>query len=196
MRQMHSLHLMNFQRKINILFMPANNISAKELHDEINSGALEKGCMILDVRTPAEFSESHICGSKNIELSQFTGNEDFLKQHKQIFFVCKGGVRAGKACQKIPAEILPKSWILEGGIDSWISHGFDVIRPRTVKFSVMQQVQLVIGTCVALGSILTLTVSKWFAVIPLFFGCGLIFAGLTGICMLLIAISKMPWNKA
>ena len=175
--------------------MQANRISATELHKHINSGILENGAIILDVRTPAEFSEAHINGAKNIELSQFSGSENILTQGKKIFVICKGGVRAGKACQKIPESILPKTYVLEGGLDSWISSGFDVIKLRTSSFSVIQQVQITIGLCVATGSILTLTISKWFAIVPLFFGCGLTFAGLTGICMLLRVISKMPWNR-
>jgi len=39
-------------------------------------------------------------------------------------------------------------------------------------------------------------VNKLFAIIPLAVGCGLLFAGLTGICGLALLLAKMPWNKS
>lgn len=170
-----------------------NKISAQNLHNEINSS--QGSFLILDVRTPVEFQESHISGAKNIELENFSGGEECLLCYDKIFVVCKGGVRADKACKKIPESILPKTFILDGGLDSWINNGFDVIKLKSCKFTVMQQVQIIIGIFVAIGSMLALTVSKTFALIPLFFGCGLTFAGFTGVCMLLKIIAKMPWNK-
>lgn len=171
------------------------HISAKELHAQINAGVLENNAIILDVRTDVEFREKHILDSKNIEVSQFNGSEDFISKSEKIFVVCKGGIRAVRACEKIPQELQHKCFVLESGIDSWVANGFDVVAPKKVKFPLMQQMQVIVGSFSAVGSILALGVSKWFAVIPLIFGSGLTFAGLTGICMLLRFLAKMPWNR-
>jgi hypothetical protein len=44
--------------------------------------------------------------------------------------------------------------------------------------------------------VLALLVSRWFAVVPLFLGCGLLFAGVTGTCGMAILLARMPWNRA
>jgi hypothetical protein len=60
----------------------------------------------------------------------------------------------------------------------------------------MRQVQITVGFVSAIGATLALTISPWFAVIPLLAGCGLLFAGLTGFCGLALLLAKMPWNRA
>jgi hypothetical protein len=60
----------------------------------------------------------------------------------------------------------------------------------------MRQVQITVGFVSAIGAVLALLISSWFAVIPLLAGCGLLFAGLTGFCGLALLLAKMPWNRA
>jgi hypothetical protein len=45
------------------------------------------------------------------------------------------------------------------------------------------------------GALLALAVNARFAVILLFFGCGLLFAGITGKCGMALMLAKMPWNR-
>jgi hypothetical protein len=59
----------------------------------------------------------------------------------------------------------------------------------------MRQVQITVGFLTGLGGLLALTVNKFFAIIPLVVGSGLLFAGLTGFCGLAQVLAKMPWNK-
>jgi hypothetical protein len=80
-------------------------------------------------------------------------------------------------------------------MDSWLSKGYDVVKIKKSGLPIIQQMQMIVGAGVSIGSVLALTSSKWFAIIPLFFGCGLILAGLSGICLLLKLLAKMPWNK-
>jgi hypothetical protein len=59
----------------------------------------------------------------------------------------------------------------------------------------MRQVQIVVGSLSAAGSLLALAVDSWFAVLPLFLGCGLVFAGITGKCGMALLLARMPWNR-
>jgi hypothetical protein len=59
----------------------------------------------------------------------------------------------------------------------------------------MRQVQITAGTISALGAVLALALNPLFAIIPLFIGCGLLFAGLTGTCGMAMFLAKMPWNR-
>jgi hypothetical protein len=60
----------------------------------------------------------------------------------------------------------------------------------------MRQVQIAVGLISAAGAALALTINPLFAIIPLVMGCGLLFAGLTGMCGLALLLAKMPWNRA
>ena len=154
-----------------------------------------ENAILVDVRTPAEFAEAHIEGAMNISLDNFNGNEICLKNAGKIFLICKGGVRAGRACAKVDPELLHKVFVLEGGLDEWIKNGFAAVKNQKNKLSLMQQTHLAIGSGVAATSLLSLSGLHFMSLFSLFFGCGLIFAGLSGFCPLLTLISKMPWNK-
>ena len=56
---------------------------------------VQKGAIILDVRTPAEFKDGHIKGSKNIALQTLNGQVETIKKwNKPIIACCKSGMRS------------------------------------------------------------------------------------------------------
>ncbi|MBS1928408.1 MAG: rhodanese-like domain-containing protein [Chitinophagaceae bacterium] len=60
--------------------------------------ALDAGALIVDVRTPGEFSSGHIKGSKNMPLQQLSGSWKSLSgTHKIIITVCASGIRSHAA---------------------------------------------------------------------------------------------------
>jgi phage shock protein E len=61
---------------------------------------VQKGAIILDVRTPDEFNEGHIKGSKNIALQIINGNIETIKKwNKPIIACCRSGMRSAVAGQ-------------------------------------------------------------------------------------------------
>lgn len=59
---------------------------------------VQKGAVILDVRTPAEFKEGHIKGSKNIALQVLIGQVETIKKwNKPVIACCKSGMRSAQA---------------------------------------------------------------------------------------------------
>jgi rhodanese-related sulfurtransferase len=59
---------------------------------------VQKGAIILDVRTPAEFKDGHIKGSKNIALQTLNGQVETIKKwNKPIIACCKSGMRSTQA---------------------------------------------------------------------------------------------------
>ena len=64
-----------------------------------------KEYILLDVRTPSEFSEKHLSGAVNIDYnsSEFEKNIQSLDNSKPIFLYCKSGRRSGSS-----VEILEK----------------------------------------------------------------------------------------
>jgi rhodanese-related sulfurtransferase len=59
---------------------------------------MDKGAVIIDVRTPGEFQGGHIKGSKNIPLNTI-GNqiESIKKLNKPVIACCASGMRSAQA---------------------------------------------------------------------------------------------------
>ncbi len=78
------------------------------------------GAVLLDVRTPGEFSSGHISGAKNIDFtsSSFGSKIAALDKSKTYFLYCRSGARSGGACNAMAAEGF-KVYNLAGGIGSW-----------------------------------------------------------------------------
>ncbi|HIE44737.1 MAG TPA: rhodanese-like domain-containing protein [Flavobacteriaceae bacterium] len=70
---------------------------------------LEKGAVILDVRTPAEWAEGHTKSAKLITLNDIPQSVEKIKAwNKPVIVVCKSGGRAGTAL----------SYLQQAGIDA------------------------------------------------------------------------------
>ena len=59
---------------------------------------IEKGAVIIDVRSPGEFAGGHIKGSKNIPLNEIgTKINEIKKQNKPVIACCASGMRSSQA---------------------------------------------------------------------------------------------------
>ena len=59
---------------------------------------LERGAVIIDVRTPGEFMGGHVAGSKNYPLQDLPSKVDELKGvGKPLVLCCASGARSGQA---------------------------------------------------------------------------------------------------
>jgi rhodanese-related sulfurtransferase len=59
---------------------------------------LDKGAVIIDVRTPGEFQGGHVAGSKNYPLQDLPNKVDELKKiNKPLVLCCASGNRSGQA---------------------------------------------------------------------------------------------------
>jgi len=59
---------------------------------------MEEGAIIIDVRTPGEFSSGHIKGSINIPVDKLSSNLNKLKaKNKSIITCCASGARSAAA---------------------------------------------------------------------------------------------------
>jgi rhodanese-related sulfurtransferase len=143
---------------------------------------------IIDVREPDEFLQEHIPGSRNIPLSQIAQAAAQL-QGQSVILSCRSGKRAAQAKSILEAQGCSNLSLLEGGILGWKA----AKKPTTCLkkgYSIMQQVQIIAGTMILLGSFVK---PLWFLA-PLA-GFGLLTAGLTNTCMMATLLSCMPWNK-
>ena len=59
---------------------------------------MDKGAVIIDVRTPGEFQGGHINGSKNIPLNTIGNQIDSIKKlNKPVIACCASGMRSTQA---------------------------------------------------------------------------------------------------
>jgi rhodanese-related sulfurtransferase len=177
-----------------MLEIKSKSISPAALAVCLDAGNIHE---LLDVRMPPEYASAHVPGARLIPLGQLRV-EAFLREHKpgtSIYVLCQAGQRASAAIEQFERAGCDDCVLVEGGTQAWIDAGLPVHRGVSGVLPLMRQVQIVVGALSAAGAILALSVNRWFAVLPLVIGCGLLFAGTTGTCGMALLLARMPWNR-
>jgi rhodanese-related sulfurtransferase len=65
---------------------------------------VEKGALLLDVRTPGEFAMGAIPGAKNIPVQSLGGRLDELAKDKPIVVYCASGMRSASALSLLKSK--------------------------------------------------------------------------------------------
>jgi len=158
---------------------------------------LDKGeAVLVDVREPSEHAAQSIKGAVLMPLAKVNLAALPDISGKKLVLHCQAGRRGGAACERLLAENPTLDvYNLEGGIAAWEQLGQEVNRSGSFCLPLDRQVQLTIGICLLMASMLGYFVSPLFLLLTGFFGAGLTFAGLTGFCGLALLMAKMPWNQ-
>jgi rhodanese-related sulfurtransferase len=171
--------------------MPVATISPRELAALIDRGEVAE---IIDVRTPAEYREVHVPQARNVPLDSV--NRDIMGDAtRSTYFICQGGGRSAKACQKVMEAGIKNVVSVDGGTKAWADAVLPVVRGKKT-ISLERQVRIAAGSLVLLGAILAWFVHPYFIGISAFVGAGLVFAGVTDTCGMGMVLARMPWNKA
>lgn len=172
--------------------MPLRTVDATTLRKWMDTGE----AMVVDVREPAEHQAQSIPDATLLPLATLSKAALPALTGKKLVVHCRRGGRGGTACEKLLAED-PNLEIynLEGGIEAWAQAGLRTNVSGKFFLPLDRQVQLAIGLCLLIGSVLGYYTTPAFFWLTGFFGLGLTFAGLTGYCGLAMLIAKMPWNQ-
>ena len=155
---------------------------------------LDRGeAILVDVRDDFENKMSRVPGSILMPLEKLD-MDYFSRQDQKIILYCETGNRSMKAGRKVSASVESPVYSISGGLKSWISQGFP-LEGCACRYSLLEQVQIFIGTILFIGALLTLFISEYYSLISLFIGIGLFNAGVTGRCPAMKLIGMMPWNK-
>ena len=81
--------------------------------------------MLVDVRTPGEYSEEHIRGATMINYQDDTFKDQInkLDKNKPVYLYCRSGKRSAAAQEVMVKEGFKKVIHLKGGITAWKNEG-------------------------------------------------------------------------
>ena len=154
---------------------------------------------LIDVRTPAEFERVHAAGARSVPLDRLDVAALLAGRGAEgpVYFICKSGARAGKACAAAVAAAGGGANVfnIAGGTDAWVAAGLPVVRGASRVIPLERQVRIAAGVLVFAGTLLGVLASPWFLVVPAFCGAGLAFAGITDTCGMGMLLARMPWNR-
>jgi len=88
--------------------------------------ATTKDAILLDVRTPAEYSRGHIAGSTAIDISDpaFVTRINLLQKDNTILLYCLSGSRSYSAANYMSEHGFKKIYHLQRGLMDWNQRGF------------------------------------------------------------------------
>lgn len=169
-----------------------------DAHDSADPSA-GKLPVLLDVRTPAEFTSVHIPGSQCVplELLESTDDETLRTDYGQtpVVVVCRSGRRAEQARERLMRAGVQTANILNGGIIEFDKARPDRVRRGKSRWAMDRQVRLTAGSLVVVGFLGGRLVSPRIGFLAGAVGAGLTVSALTDSCMMASVLSKMPWNK-
>ncbi len=168
-----------------------STVSAAELSQLLAAG----GVQLIDVREPVEHAEAHVAGSTLIPLGQIESRAGEIEKARPVVVMCQSGKRGQQAAERLRKLGFGDVRNLEGGLQAWKAAGQPCAAADRAVMPLMRQVQIIIGSFVLAGSLLTAFVDPRWVYVPMFFGAGLIFAGVTGFCGLALLVARLPWNR-
>lgn len=85
--------------------------------------------IVLDVRTPQEYSEGHLANATLIDWngSSFEADAAKLDKTKAICVYCAKGGRSASACAKLASMGFTEIYDMKGGITTWKGEGKEVV---------------------------------------------------------------------
>jgi phage shock protein E len=86
-----------------------------------SKGDLQKGAMLVDVRTPGEFNQGHLEGAQNIDwlAPSFASKWSEIDKDTKIYVYCKVGGRSAQSAQKLRSMGFKNVINLTGGYDAY-----------------------------------------------------------------------------
>lgn len=156
---------------------------------------LQKGAVIIDIRSPFEFAGKHIPEARSLPLDQLRAEQ--LPENQVVIFNCFRGTRTRKNAHLLRqyASRCAEAYQLDGGLQAWEKAGLQVQTVPGQGLDIMRQVQIAAGSLVVLGVLGGFLLSPVLYLLSGFVGAGLVFAGITGSCGMAKILTAMPWNR-
>jgi rhodanese-related sulfurtransferase len=152
---------------------------------------------VVDVREFPEFAAGHIEGSELVPLRGIEEAAEGWGRDEQVLLVCRSGRRAEEARLVLAGRGFTAVSVMDGGIEAWVAAGQPVKRVEGRRvWSLERQVRAGAGSLVLITLALAYLVSQRWLIGTAFVGGGLVFAGVSDMCMMASVLGRMPWNRA
>jgi rhodanese-related sulfurtransferase len=152
--------------------------------------------VVLDVREYVEFAAGHIDGAQLAPLGKVECMAEVWPREQALVLVCKAGGRAEQARLRLAAKGFETLIVLEGGMDRWLAEGRPVVTEKRQAWALERQVRIAAGALVLITLALAVMVSKLWLIGTGLVGGGLVFAGVSNICMMASVLGRLPRNRA
>lgn len=176
-------------------------MSAHRIHPVDLMSQKTPATCIIDVRTAAEVKAAGLPDSINIPLHELTPERlqaEIVKHSKSgacVYLLCQAGRRAEMAAEQLAGKVGGQLYVVEGGMDAVKQSNITLNGAGPKVIPLERQVRIAAGLLVLIGAILGTWFNPVFYGLSAFVGAGLIFAGVSDICPMGMAIAKMPWNR-
>ena len=99
------------------------SISTKEYFEKTQTPEILEGSILIDVRSPEEYAQSHIPGAVNKPLDQFSVWGEEMGHYTTVFVNCRSGGRSGAACSILSSHGV-NTINIQGGVLDWEQSGY------------------------------------------------------------------------
>ena len=101
------------------------NMNVSEAREAIKEN---RGLLLLDVRTPAEFRTAYIRGAMLVPISVLPAKLSELEAHKDsvVIVYCAVGGRSASASKFLASQGFSNVFNMSGGIEAWKRQGFEI----------------------------------------------------------------------
>lgn len=91
---------------------------------------INKGALIIDVRSPEAYQAGHIVNARNIALSDLESNKELGKKQKNkpMLAVCDDGASSGKAANVLRGAGFENAFSIKGGLRSWQADSLPLVK--------------------------------------------------------------------
>lgn len=105
--------------------LSVNNVTAADSVRLINKGAI-----IIDVRSQEAYEAGHIVNARNIAISELESSKELVKKQKNktLLVVCDDGARSGKAATVLRSAGFENAFSLKGGLRNWRTESLPLIK--------------------------------------------------------------------
>ena len=105
--------------------LSVNNVTTADSVRLIN-----KGAMIIDVRSQEAYKSGHIVNARNIAIAELEASKELAKKprNKTLLVVCDAGARSGKAATVLRSAGFENAFSIKGGLRSWQAESLPLIK--------------------------------------------------------------------
>ena len=154
----------------------------------------EASAFLLDVRGFDEFAAGHADGAVCVPLPDLERRAGELPTDRPVLVMCQSGGRSALAVARLRALGMDQITDVEGGFNAWRLAGLPTTR-QTSASPLERQVRIAAGAMVFGFSLAGFLYRRAFFGGAMGVGFMLTLTGAFGICPMMSALKRLPWNR-